>query len=199
MSTTTIQIGPADNGRTMTLEEFLEADVLEGYRYELARGVLEVSEVPNEEPHGDVACNVYRAIGRYELHYPGRIRRWGGGNEFRLVIPEMISGRNPDAAVVLKGTPKDARGRRRPALAVEVVSVGGESRDYETKREEYFVYGLLEYWIVDPQAQKVTVLIRQDEAWVETVFQGDQPIASLVLPGFATTVAELLTEPDDQD
>ena len=37
----------------MTLEEFREADVEEGYRYELARGVLEVTEVPND-PHGEI-------------------------------------------------------------------------------------------------------------------------------------------------
>ena len=46
-----IRIGPADHGRRMTLEEFLEAEEEEGYRYELARGVLEVTEVPND-PHG---------------------------------------------------------------------------------------------------------------------------------------------------
>ena len=105
--------------------------------------------------------------------------------EFRLWLPGMVSGRNPDVAVVLQGAPKDIRGRRVPALAVEVVSAGGEARDYETKREEYLAYGLLEYWIVDPQARKVTVLVRDGDAWVERVFQGDQPIASLVLPGFA--------------
>ena len=43
--TTPLRIGPADRGRTMTLEEFLDADVEEGYRYELARGVLEVNQV----------------------------------------------------------------------------------------------------------------------------------------------------------
>ena len=39
--TTPLRIGPADHGRAMTLEEFLDADVEEGYRYELAQGVLE--------------------------------------------------------------------------------------------------------------------------------------------------------------
>ena len=35
--TTSLRIGPADRDRTMTLDEFLDADVEEGYRYELAR------------------------------------------------------------------------------------------------------------------------------------------------------------------
>ena len=46
--TTPLRIGPADRGRTMTLEEFLAAGVEEGYRYELARGVLEVNQVAND-------------------------------------------------------------------------------------------------------------------------------------------------------
>ena len=50
-----LRIGPADHGRTMTLEEFREAEELDGYRYELARGVLEVTEVPND-PHGVVVA-----------------------------------------------------------------------------------------------------------------------------------------------
>ena len=50
-----LRIGPADHGRMMTLEEFREAEERDGYCYELARGVLEVTEVPND-PHGVVVC-----------------------------------------------------------------------------------------------------------------------------------------------
>ena len=53
-----IRIGPADHGRRMSLEEFREAEEEEGYRYELARGVLEVTLVPND-PHG---VTVWRLI-----------------------------------------------------------------------------------------------------------------------------------------
>ena len=38
--TTSLRIGPADHGRMMTLEEFLEAEEAEGYCFELARGSL---------------------------------------------------------------------------------------------------------------------------------------------------------------
>jgi Uma2 family endonuclease len=49
----------------------------------------------------------------------------------------------------------------------------------------------LEYWIVDPLKLQVTVLTRRGDAWDEAVFRGEQVIRSLLLPGFATTVAEL--------
>ncbi len=188
--TTPLRIGPADRGLTLTLEEFLEADVEEGYRYELARGVLEVNQVPND-PHAVVVCNLYRAAGRYSDQHPNHIYRYGGGNEFQLLLPGMIAGRNPDLGVVLRGAPKDWRGRRVPALAAEVVSRGSIHRDYVIKRDEYLAYGLLEYWIVDPLERKVTVLTRRGDVWHEAVFRDEQIIASLVLPGFATTVAEL--------
>ncbi len=195
-----LRIGLADRGRRMTLDEFLEAEVEEGYRYELARGVLEVTQVPND-PHFQVVTNLYLAIARYHRTYPGVILRFGGGAELQLVIPQMISGRNPDLGVVLRGAPKDWRGRRIPALAAEVISRGSIERDYVTKREEYLAYGLQEHWIVDPLKRQVTVLTRRGDTWNEAVFQDDQIIASLVLPEFATTVAEFWVdvEKDKED
>ena len=194
----TLRIGPADHGRAMTLEEFRDVDEEPGYRYELARGILEVTEVPND-PHGQVEWNLLRALARYAEEHPGVIQRSGGLGSFRLWLPGMISGRNPNVAVVLRGAPRDVRGRRVPALAVEIVSAGGEARDYLTKREEYLVYGLFEYWIVDPQAMKATVLARDGGVWRERVFQGDQAVESVLLPGFATRVAELLSEAEGED
>ena len=193
-----IRLSPADNGRAMTLDEFREADEEEGYRYELARGVLEVTEVPND-PHGEIVCNFYNALAHYWRIHPRVIHRYGGASEFRLWIPGMISGRNPDVAVVLRNAPKDVRGRRVPALAVEVVSSGGETRDYVTKREEYLVFGLFEYWIVDPGSKSVTVLLRDGGAWVERVYKEDQPVESLVLPGFGVKVSELLAGAEEED
>ncbi len=196
--TTPLRIGPADRDRTMTLEEFLDADVVEGFRYELARGVLEVNQVAND-PHGGVVSNLYFAAVRYADQHPRVILRIGGGNEFQFVLPGLISGRNPDLGVVLRGAPRDWRGRRMAALAAEVVSRGSIDRDYVTKREEYLAYGLMEYWIVDPLERKVTVLTRRGDTWAEAVFRGDQVIASLVLPGFATTVAELWVDVDEDE
>ena len=70
MATTTTRIGPADHGRAMTLEEFRDAEEEEGYRYELARGVLEVTEVPND-PHGQIVCNLYLALVTLSTVAPG--------------------------------------------------------------------------------------------------------------------------------
>ncbi len=64
-----VRIGPADHGRSMTLDEFLEAEVEEGFRYELARGALEVTQVPGED-HGQIVWNLYGLIGDYDSIKP---------------------------------------------------------------------------------------------------------------------------------
>jgi hypothetical protein len=46
MTHTAIRIGPDDHGRRMTLDDFDEAEVVEGCLVELGRGVVIVSEVP---------------------------------------------------------------------------------------------------------------------------------------------------------
>ena len=188
MATVQTKIGPADNGRRMTLEEFREAEEEPGYLYELARGVLEVSEIPGDS-HGQIVDNIHEAFSRYRREHPGLILRIGHGSDVRYIIPELVSERHPDVAIVFRGAPLDDRGRRRAALAVEVVSPGARARrrGYEEKREEYLVVGIREYWIVDPKLGQVTVLARVEAAdgpaWAERVFDGEAPIGSEFLPG----------------
>ena len=195
-----LRVSLADNGRPMTLDEFFECEEEEGYRYELARGVLEVSEVPND-PHGYVVCNLATGVALYHHAHPGRILRFGEASGFRFWMPGMVSGRNPDFAIVLAGATKGLRGRRLASIAFEVVSPGAEAhhRDYVTKREEYLVYGLLEYWILDPIDLKVTVLIRDGDVWVERSFRDGQIAQGVAMPGFALVVSDLWQIPDDAD
>ena len=198
-ATSIIRIGPADNGRMMTLDEFRNAEVVEGYRYELARGIVEVSDVPNDR-HGLIIWVILRFIAVYDLSHPGTIARAGGGSEFRLWLPVLVSGRNPDVAVALRSTPKDGRGRRPPSLAFEVVSEGSDARerDYVAKRAEYLAFGLREYWIVDPQDRTVTVLVRDGDAWVEQSYRTDQTAVSLVLPGLAMPLPDLWADRENE-
>jgi Uma2 family endonuclease len=53
-----------------------------------------------------------------------------------------------------------------PEIAIEIVSTGSQNRkrDYEEKRYEYRVRGIKEYWIIDPEHQKITVFLLDQEA-----------------------------------
>ncbi len=185
-------VGPADDGRMVSAEEYLQIEVQPGYRCELARGVLEVSQIP-DEIHALLVCFLYKALGRYDEAHPGRIFLYGGANEFHFWLPGMSSGRNPDVAVSQRGAPLDLEGKRTASLAVEVVSAGkpARKRDYVTKREEYLTYGIREYWIVDRFVRTVTVLVRDDYSWTERVHGDGQSAESTVLPEFTVRLADL--------
>jgi Uma2 family endonuclease len=196
MATTRIQIGPTDQGRKMTLDEFHEAEETSGFLYELARGTLVVTEIPGDS-HGQIVDNLHEALSLYRRDDPDRILRIAHGSDVRLIIPELESDRHPDLGVILRDSALDDRGRRRAALAIEVVSPGSASRrrDYEEKREEYLAFGLREYWIVDPFQRQVTVLFSRGDAanaaWEERVVRGDEAIPSELLPSFVCRVSAI--------
>ena len=205
MATVRLRLGPADNGRKMTLEEFWNADDEPGYFCEIARGVLEVSEIPGGF-HFQVVDNLHEAFSSYRRQHPRLILRIGRGSDVRFIIPELETDRHPDLAVVFRGTSqRDFKGNQLPLLAVEVVSPGGQARkrDYEDKRVDYRAVGLLEYWIVDPDDKQVTVLSRREAesvvTWESRVYREAEIIVSDLLPGFAGTVAELWVIDDDED
>jgi Uma2 family endonuclease len=75
---------------------------------------------------------------------------------------------------------------------VEVVSPNQEKRDYRYKRSEYAARGIAKYWIVNPIAQKVTVLEWVEGLYEERVFAGDTNIESSVLGGLDVSVDRVL-------
>jgi Uma2 family endonuclease len=81
-----------------------------------------------------------------------------------------------------------------PRLVVEVVSPGKKNieRDYRYKRAQYQARAIAEYWIVDPIAQRVTVLNLVEGLYDETTFEGEAIICSPLLTELATT-SELTT------
>ena len=203
MATVRLQIGPAQRGQRLSLAEFQEAEWRPGYLYELARGILVVTNVPKGK-HWQVVDNTHELLSTHRRNHPGLIQRIGHGSDTRYVSPVFNSDRHPDLAVLFRQAPKDREGQPLPVLAVEVVSPGKRARrrDYVEKRDEYLAIGLREYWIVDPRDRRVTVLVRREvegvASWEERVFRGDEVIGSEILPGFAGTVAELWLDLDEE-
>lgn len=79
-------------------------------------------------------------------------------------------------------------------LVMEVVSDDPEShqRDWELKRIDYAEGKVPEYWIVDPQLEKITVLALEGESYVEHgVFAPGEMAKSKLLAGFAVNVADV--------
>ena len=80
-----------------------------------------------------------------------------------------------------------------PILVVEVVSPSSKTDDYRSKRAEYGLLEILEYWIVDPSEAKITLCILDHEFYDSIDYQGDRSIQSPVFPNLKLTAAQVLT------
>jgi Uma2 family endonuclease len=199
MATTTRRIGPADHGRKMTLDEFIEADFEEGWLYELGRGIIDVTEVPGLS-HGRTVYRFARLFIVYDIEHPGIIDYQAGGGECRLRLPGMQSDRHPDQAIyLLPPPPGDNQPWKRwvPSIVVEIVSQGGEDRDYDEKREEYLRIGVTEYWILDPIKRQLLVLQRFGDVWNEVVVLPGSVYGPFLLPGLEVRPEALLGPAED--
>ena len=98
MSQTAIRIGPDDNGRRMTLDDFDEVAGLPGYHVELGRGQVVVTEVPLPG-HLAIVDRLRRQLILFDARTPGRIVCIASGGECNLSVAQFDSERHPDLAV----------------------------------------------------------------------------------------------------
>jgi Uma2 family endonuclease len=154
---------------------------------ELSEGCLEVLPMPTIF-HQLIVSFLHHVLQTFvAAHASGKVlfaplpvRLWPG--QFRepdilYILPERIRTRH--------GQPEGAD------LVMEVVSEGFENRkrDLEIKREEYAKAGIAEYWIVDPQEQRITVLTLVGATYREHgVFGLGSQATSVLLPGFTVAV-----------
>ncbi len=184
MATITRRVGPSDHGRRMTLDEFIEADFEEGWLYELARGVVVVTEVP-EVFHGRIVSRLANLLERYEQDGGRAMDYRAGRAACALRLPGMQSSRHPDQAVYFFPPPEIDQPWARwiPDIVIEVVSAGSEVRDYTEKREEYLRAGVREYWILDPTPRILLAQKRFGDVWQDVLVPADAVYQTHLLPG----------------
>jgi Uma2 family endonuclease len=181
--------------KPMTLEDYLNYDDGTDTRYELVDGEL-IAMPPESTLNNQIASFLFATFLQMGIPY------------YRLSIGAQIAvsgaratARQPDLVVLSEEAATALEGASQcvithdmppPQLVVEVVSPQQASRDYRHKRSEYAARRIPEYWIVDPIAQKVTVLEWVDGLYEEQVYQGEQPIGSPQLPTLKLTAASVL-------
>ena len=176
--------------KTLTLEEYLVYDDGTGTRYELVDGVL--VEVPTENP---LNKTIVMFLVSYFLRLGIPYHRLAVGHQLE-VTSKKASAREPDlvvhseesAAAILQDGKLLRLRMPVPDLVLEVVSSSdtdpkSRQRDYVEKRREYAELKVPEYWIVDPAAAEVLVLILVDGRYQERKFKGDEALLS---SGFTT-------------
>ncbi|MFT4039129.1 MAG: Uma2 family endonuclease [Thermomicrobiales bacterium] len=78
-----------------------------------------------------------------------------------------------------------------PDLIVEILSPGNRRNDLVLKRNLYARFGVGEYWQIDPEAQRVTVLALEGEGHAEVAPAAAGVVTSRVAPGLRMAVADL--------
>lgn len=171
-------------------EEYL---ALQGNRLvEFSGGVIEVLPMPTTS-HQLLVAHLYGLLLAFATQHdlgtvlfaPLRVRLWPG--KFRE--PDLVFLRKEHADQVAEDYWDGAD------LVMEVVS-GNEPdrrRDRVTKRREYARAGIAEYWIVDPDEEKIIVLRLAGKRYVvQGEFGTGVAAASHLLPGFTVDVAAAL-------
>jgi Uma2 family endonuclease len=181
--------------KPMTLEEYLHYDDGTDTRYELVNG--ELIAMPTESTL-NIRIATFLLVHFLQLGVPF----------YRLAMKTQISvsgaratAREPDLMVLSEVTAAVLEGATQclithdmppPLLVVEVVSPNQETRDYRHKRTEYAGRQIPEYWIVDPIAQKVTLLEWVDGLYEEQIYQGEEVMQSSLFPALNLTAATVL-------
>ncbi len=152
-----------------------------------------MTEVPGPW-HGRIVDRTARMFILYSEHHPGRIQYRAGGGECRMRLPGHGLGPPPGPGDLPQpGTPGPKVWTKWvPHIVVEVISPGGEDRDFIDKREEYLRVGVREYWILDPEHRRLHVLARAGDTWEETIVPESGVYRTIFLPGLEVRPAELL-------
>ena len=162
-------------------------DLSDDKHYEIIEGKLYEMPSPNAS-HVRIVMNFILLLAPYAARIGWELRTAPQG----LFLPGLTNPVQPDLLLlsdlqrraVADGGLLDDRGVvGPPALVLEVLSPSNRGHDLGTKRDIYARGGVPEYWIADPEAASVEVLVLADGSYRRFVLaEGDQAVHSLALP-----------------
>jgi Uma2 family endonuclease len=196
---TQLYLTPRDQGRPVTLEEFENADSLEGFHYELIEGKLEVSPLRNL-PHDCVRDWVCKHLRDYAEQHAGII------DEVKAPARVFVPGRRrttalePDVAAYSDFPHHLQLAQRRwqdisPVLVADVFSEDTADKDVVRNPGLYLrIPSIREYWILDPRidADRPGLLVyrRRGNRWQRPIaVAGGDVYTTRLLPEFTLTLA----------
>ena len=172
----------------LTYEDY--ASLPDDERYELIDGELIPMPSP-KEIHQAVSGALFLSVGAF-------VRVMGLGRTYFAPFDVILSLTNvvqPDLIFISRArariiTADNIRGA--PDLLVEILSPSTERRDRIVKRELYARHGVREYWLIDPYAKTITVLILGANGYdAHAVYGEGDTLTSPTLAGFALNLSEL--------
>lgn len=167
----------------------------DGKRYEIIEGELYEMPAPNWV-HASTVMNLIALL------LP--IVQALGARMVTAPVDVFFPGANPvepDILVILPGSRAIGQGRGvegPPDLIVEVLSPSNRGHDLLTKRALYARAGVCEYWIVDPEARTLQILVLDRDAFhVAVSASGDDRPVSPLLGALPFAIDDLFVEIDE--
>ena len=104
-----------------------------------------------------------------------------------VVKPDILFVSNERSHILTRANVRGA-----PDLVVEILSPATAERDRTLKLDLYAQHGVKEYWIVDPDAGTVMVLLRGEVGFEVTgIYEEGQTLRSPTLAGFSVALEEI--------
>ena len=172
----------------LTYADYLETS--DDERYELLNGELILSPSP-KEIHQYISSILHIMIGAF-------VRERSLGKVYfspfdvvlsdtDVVQPDILFISNERADII---TPDNVQGA--PDLVVEILSPATAERDRTIKLDLYAHYGVKEYWLVDPDAKTITVLLRGEGGLgMVGIYDEGETLRSPTLTGFSFALEEI--------
>jgi len=160
-----------------------------GNRYEIIQGVLYMSPSPNSGHQSAVTLFIYYLV--VQIQEAGLGRVFPAPFDVELGLNNVVQ---PDVIVVLKANQaRIERGKfvGAPDLVIEIASPSTAGYDRREKQDAYARAGVPEYWIADPAAQAIEVLILEEGVYRSNgVFEDEALLKSQIVPELPVKVAQ---------
>ena len=188
------QNGPATS--RLTYEDYQKTS--DDKRYELLNGALTQPPAPNTA-HQSVQAELGWRMARF-------IREGGLGHLFFAPTDVVLSRTDvvqPDLLFISSErvdiiTPANIQGA--PDLIVEIRSDSTAERDESFKRQLYADFGVKEYWLVDPEAATISVLLLGEKGYAEAAtYTAGQTLTSPMLDGLFINLDDLFPDLDSKE
>jgi Uma2 family endonuclease len=180
-------VAPAS--KKLTYEDYLLLPEGDGLQYEIIDGELFVTAAPIPR-HQKISGNLFLVIGPYvEAHDCGEL--YFGPldvvmSNHDVVQPDLLYIANEHSDLMTK---KNLQGV--PDFAVEILSESTRRKDEVLKLKRYELFGVAEYWIVDPKRDRIRVYKRDGEQLKlvnEASAENDDVLTAPFFPGLDISV-----------
>jgi len=181
--------------KTYSFEEYLAFDDGTDNKYELFNGGLKL--MPTASGFHALILHLIFKVFEQEIEklkqdwkvMPGTVGIRTAYNKSRIPDLVILSGEQCKQLREMKAAVLETP----PLLAVEIVSPNNREDDYRYKRSEYAVREIPEYWIIDPELEKVSILSLVSGFYDVVEYEDNQSIKSALFPDLNLTVKDIFS------